>query len=220
MSVKKFLLDNYLPMVDFLAQTFGEDTEVVLHDVTNLESSIIAIRNGHVTGRMSGNPATKLILQLMKDKKKFKNNFVCNYSLNEKGAHILSSSYFIKKDNKIIGIICINRDFSTINSLYEIADKLHKPFMLSGKISVSENIKENVNSSLKEIIHKTLQDYYSMKNKTVDSIKQDDKIEIITGLNSQGIFLLKGAVKEVANELNISEPSVYRYLQMINSNEN
>ena len=36
---------------------------------------------------------------------------------------------------------------------------------------------------------------------------------IVKELQKQGIFLLKGAVKEVAKALNTSEPSIYRYLQ-------
>jgi predicted transcriptional regulator YheO len=45
------LLSAFIPMVDFLAEVLGEGCEVVLHDVTNPERSVIAIRNSHVSGR-------------------------------------------------------------------------------------------------------------------------------------------------------------------------
>ncbi|MGM0602449.1 MAG: PAS domain-containing protein, partial [Bacillota bacterium] len=40
-------LNNYKPLVKFLAEVLGENCEVVLHDLNNLENSIIAIENGH-----------------------------------------------------------------------------------------------------------------------------------------------------------------------------
>lgn len=45
------LLRAFFPVVDCLADLFGPDCEVVLHDVSRPEDSIIKIRNGHVTGR-------------------------------------------------------------------------------------------------------------------------------------------------------------------------
>ena len=34
-------------------------------------------------------------------------------------------------------------------------------------------------------------------------------------LNDEGIFVLKGSVAEVARRLNVSEPTVYRYLKIV-----
>lgn len=59
-------LQPYIPMVDFLADYFGDYAEVVLHDLTNLEQSIIKIRNGHISGRKEGDPCTDFVLRTLK----------------------------------------------------------------------------------------------------------------------------------------------------------
>ena len=44
-----------------------------------------------------------------------------------------------------------------------------------------------------------------------------DKLEILRSLEAQGVFQTKGSVGQVARELHISEPTVYRYLRRIRS---
>ncbi|WP_238558869.1 helix-turn-helix domain-containing protein [Yersinia pestis] len=41
----------------------------------------------------------------------------------------------------------------------------------------------------------------------------DEKKEIVKKLNEKGVFLLKGAVAEVAMRLETSEQTIYRYLK-------
>lgn len=45
------LLKSFSPLVDCIADLFGSYCEVVLHDLSDPEHSIIKIRIGHVTGR-------------------------------------------------------------------------------------------------------------------------------------------------------------------------
>ena len=47
-------LESYKVLVDFLADYLGENTEVVLHDLSDCQSSIVAIRNGDISGRELG----------------------------------------------------------------------------------------------------------------------------------------------------------------------
>lgn len=56
--------------------------------------------------------------------------------------------------------------------------------------------------------------------KKSSSLNQKSKIKIIKNLQEKGIFRIKGAVFQVAKVLLISEPSIYRYLKIINKNMN
>ena len=49
----------------------------------------------------------------------------------------------------------------------------------------------------------------------MEAMHSADKLEIVRILESQGVFATKGSVGQVARELHISEPTVYRYLQKI-----
>ena len=47
-------LAPYVPLARMLAQTFGQDCEVVLHDLDCPEHSVVHVENPYVTGRKVG----------------------------------------------------------------------------------------------------------------------------------------------------------------------
>ena len=51
--------------------------------------------------------------------------------------------------------------------------------------------------------------------KTSSELDQAGRIDIIRRLEAAGTFLIKGAAADVASELHVSVPSVYRYLQQV-----
>ncbi len=213
-NTKEYLLAKYLPLIDFLAEVLGKDTEIVLHNAKELDKSIIAIRNGHVTGRQVGYPATNLVLKLIKQGHSQETPYICNYTSRSKltsgGNQIRSSSYFIKKDGDIIGILCINRDITKYQQLFDNIADIQKDFLIDD-FAFNEEIKETFTSNIHDVIANELAVFH--KDVTNISLNQAEKMTIVKELQKQGIFLLKGAVKEVAKALNTSEPSIYRYLQ-------
>jgi len=48
---RKLILDVLHSTLKMLSNAVGHHIEIVLHDLTNPERSILAIANGHVTGR-------------------------------------------------------------------------------------------------------------------------------------------------------------------------
>ena len=50
---------------------------------------------------------------------------------------------------------------------------------------------------------------------TADRLTPDERLCIISSLAEDGIFLLKGAVKDVADALCCSQASVYRHLAQV-----
>lgn len=52
--------------VKTIAEMFGKKCEVLIHDFRNPQHSIMAIENGHVTGRKIGDPITDLALSVWK----------------------------------------------------------------------------------------------------------------------------------------------------------
>ena len=55
--------------------------------------------------------------------------------------------------------------------------------------------------------------------KTSQDLSAEDRLAVIAALERDGIFLLKGVIREVAGALGCSQASVYRYLAQIR-NEN
>ena len=120
-------LKKYIPLVDFLAEVFGDDAEVVLQDVSDFNNSVISIRNNHISGRKLGAPATNLVLKVMNGNFTDK-NYVTNYrGVSAVGKVVRSSTYFIKDDkNVVVGMLCINIDIDKLVQLKNHLDGILK----------------------------------------------------------------------------------------------
>lgn len=70
---------RFLPMVDFLEQILGKNSEIVLHDFSDPDHAIVDIRNGIVSGRKVGGPVTDLALKIMHDPKYRDLPFITGY---------------------------------------------------------------------------------------------------------------------------------------------
>ncbi|MFJ7725345.1 transcriptional regulator [Neobacillus sp. NPDC097160] len=230
---KKEVIEHYKKLVEFLGIVLGENYEVILHIIEKGNSYVGAIANNHISGRTVNAPLTGLALKMMKDKKYHDNDYVTNYKgFTKLGAEVRGSTYFIKdENNELIGMLCINFDSSKHKKIAnDILDLVQTQLnMISPKVeemafSEIETIEEHSDNEIIEYFSDSIEE---VVNSIVDPsllnpnivLKQEQKIEIIKQLHKKGIFQLKGAVSQVAELLNISEPSVYRYLKMIDKDK-
>lgn len=217
-DVKKFL-QRYIPLVDFISEIVGKNSEVVLHDLTNLNSSVIAIRNNHITNRKVGAPATDLVLKILKDSEMKKKDYITNYKGISKNITktLKSSTFFIRYESEIVGMLCVNTDVTSFYNMKECMEKLFSFYVNEQILDLEEHESENFAASMEEISEQIISEVTGAIGVGVEYLKAEDKIEIIHRLNDKGFFLLKGSVTEIAKSLNISEPTVYRYIQIIKS---
>lgn len=210
----KEILQAHIAMVDFIADISGPNYEVVLHDVSKPEASVIAIRNGHITGREIGSPLTDLALKVLKQKDYLGTDFITNYDgYSDQGKKFLSSTYFIKNDSgELVGMICVNNDISCISDLNESYKLLMERFNYVEKEPNNSPYKESFDTSLVDVANSIISKTINNLNVPPNRMTIDEKVRIVHELNEEGVFLLKGAVSEVAEQLNISETTVYRYL--------
>lgn len=116
---------RFLPMVDFLEQVLGKNSEIVLHDFSDPDHAIVDIRNGIVSGRKVGGPATDLALKIMHDAKYRDLPFITGYEGRGAGGKTLeSATYFIRENDEIVGMLCVNTDLSTVRSINAMAQQL------------------------------------------------------------------------------------------------
>lgn len=208
-------LKPYVALVDFLADFLGEDTEIVLHDLTDLEHSVVAIRNNHISGRKLGAPVTDLVLQILHDNDYSENNYLCNYKTHGKSGNLLKSgTFFIKnKKNKIIGILCLNMD---IQKLYTLRKSLDALLEVTYEENITkQEVHEILGQSVQELTLDKIEEVVRSLSIPPDRMSQEEKVQCIYKLNERGVFLIKGAVSEVAAVLKVSEASIYRYLTKI-----
>jgi predicted transcriptional regulator YheO len=123
------LLDKVMTLLE---RHLGSKCEVVLHDLTrDYGSSIVDIRNGHITNRKTGDSGSNLGLEVLRGTVRDGDQF--NYITYTRDNKVLrSSSIYIKGDDgKVIGAICLNLDISQSLACEEFLHQLNQ-FPLDG----------------------------------------------------------------------------------------
>lgn len=220
-NIKK--LKRYIPIVHFIGEIMGENCEVVLHDVTNPDNSVIEIVNGHISGRKINSPITDLALKILKEKSYKDKNYITNYkSTSKTNKTFRSSSYFIKDEhNQIIGMICINVDITDFIKARNILDNVimvenqKNDNIEQSKSSVELNLFENFEENMEDLLFSLIKGVLSEYEIPSERMSSQEKMDVVKKLNEKGAFLLKGGVSEVAKHLDASEATIYRYLNKI-----
>ena len=207
------ILESYLPLVDFIAAVFGKNCEVVLHDLRKLDHSIIAIKNNHITGRTLNDTITDFALDIIHTEKHKEKNYICNYvgKTGNGKKNVRASTYFIKDEKQnLIGMLCTNIDVTALSNARKHIDDL---IMIneSAEAEEKENFSLNINDHIDSIISNTLSEFESESMR----MTMDEKKYVVKKLEEKGVFRLKGVVAEVADRLEVSDQTVYRYLKKL-----
>lgn len=207
------ILKSMLPMVEGIAKTLGKNCEVVLHEINDSKKSIVAIANGHVTGRSVGSPMLDIGVKAIRKGNEADN--ILNYRNKSSDGRVLkSSTMFIKdEDEEIIGCLCINIDISELIVSQKALEELTQTD-IKGEINLGDFPVNSVNDVLMNIVTDTLEQY----GKPVAYMNKEEKVNIVKKLDDQGAFLIKGAIDYVAKILCVSRYTIYNYLDEIRVN--
>jgi predicted transcriptional regulator YheO len=199
-----------------LSLLFGEKCEVVLHDHKDqpYEHTIVAIENGHVTGRKIGDCGTSLGLEVLRGNAKIEDNH--SYTSKTKDGKILRSStvYVRDDDDKVVGSLCINFDISDLIIAEKTLSSLCQNPLVS-EPSVSNGVQEIFASDVNELIDSLIWDSQKAVGKPVVSMTKEDKIMALQYLDKRGAFLIKKSGEKVAKFFNISKYTMYSYLESL-----
>jgi predicted transcriptional regulator YheO len=201
------IIEKFIPLVKGISKTFGKNCEVVLHEFKDLKNSIVAIENGHVTGRDLNSPMTKISLEKVREGTV--NEDIINYSeKNIDGRVLKSSTMFIKNDmGKFIGCLCINIDITDFIAARNVINDI----MRIGEADTEKPSKNKVNIILSDIVKETINEM----GRPIIYLSKDEKVTIVKKLDHQGAFLIKGAIDYVAEVLQVSKYTIYNYLDEI-----
>ena len=215
-------LDYYKKLVEFLGQVLGEHGEVVLRDCRKPNHDIVAIANGHVSGRTIGAPITDFTLSVLANEEWKEKDYVANYvGRAAPNKNLRSSTYFIRENGELVGQLCINIDMAPFEQMMESIrvlsgmNQIHGLDDMGGLVFQGpvENFSADVTGEM--MSKAVVQTVGSSEERVRERLTQEDRIQIVGELNRGGLFQIKGAVSLVAEYLYCSEASVYRYLAKI-----
>ncbi len=190
---------------------FGQKCEIVVHDLSkDYESTIVHIENGYITGRHLGDCASNIVLEQLESFNENRNDEIkdrYNYLTQTKDGRILKSSSIYIKDNngKICSILGIN---------YDITDFLMAESIISSFTNSSANkeVKEIIPSNVNDLLDILINESYEYIGKPVATMTKEDKIKAIKYLEQKGAFLIKKSGDKVSKFFDISQYTLYNYL--------
>ncbi len=194
-----------------IAQTIGDDCEVVLHDLENPQQSVVYIVNNRVTGRQVGQSFDHLVPQVILSKK-LDHDIVTNYYFHTADGRLIKSSTALLKDfgGKVVGALCINIDTTKISQQIEWLQSLMPGTEENAApAEVSQEELTHVSEIVTDLIDKII------GNKDMARLRREEKLEMIRFMDQRGIFLLKGAVDQVGSRMGISRVTVYSYIDEV-----
>lgn len=207
-------LAKLIPVADAITGNFGENTEVVIHDCSNLESSIVYI-SGDVTHRKIGAPATNLVLNGLKNNI---DKMECYKTVTNDGKILRSTTVFIRDEKQqIIGCMCINYDITDLLCCKSAMERLTAfPKQANDNSAKTENDEnEFFENNVKSIIEKMIAETIEILKKPVELMNKDEKMHFVKILEEKGVFLVKGAVDDVAEMLGVSKFTIYNWLDKV-----
>ena len=204
------ILAHYVKIGELLAEMFEPHLEVAVHDLRYPEHSIIAIFNGHITGRNIGEGTSDLGYEKVSGKVPDK---VVNYKNESPDGKPLKSSSLTIRNNKgdIIGSLGLNYDISVFDQF-------------SNVLSIFTNTEENTiirgkeaffYGNTKEDIYIAINHYKISNGLTNKVLSRKDKHDVIRFLINGGHLNKRGAVAIIGEALSVTRPTVYKYINEI-----
>lgn len=219
------LIAVFTQLVEPIGRSLPSTSEVVLHDLSLLPNSIIAI-HGDVTGRRVGDPATDLLLE--KASGSSADPMVGYVTTLPDGRRLCSSTMIIRDvAGTAVAALCINSDLSVwVSARHVISAMLGEqgadphPSAAESPAAAStawtdpgssEIFAHNVDELAAHLISNALRKV----NIPVELMRKRHKISIVRDLKSRGMFLLRDAVDTVAERLGVTRFTIYNYLNEI-----
>jgi predicted transcriptional regulator YheO len=208
--INDIFFQPYIQLGEVLGKMFPNILEVIVHNFSDLDHSVIFIINGHISGRKVGDGASELGLRRLLESEDIPDVLINYTNVNQRGNKLKSSSIAIRDpDGKMIGAFCLNFDVT----FFEHFHKFLQPLICSESLSLVGTEELVSPPPIKEEVSQIIQDYLLQHNLMFANLSYGDKEAIVVHLDGKGCFKQRGAMLAVANALKITRQSIYKYLK-------
>jgi predicted transcriptional regulator YheO len=217
---RRTLMNALHPIVRMLGGIVGPHTEVVLHDLTKPEASVVALANGHVSGRTLGSS----ILTGPKEDKGFVaasealtqrgepvHSVIEGYSTVTAGSRKLRSGTVIFRDSAgdPFAALCLNADLSNFEMAYAWLGQFLNPPAPEPQVETDKPPEMDV------LMQEIISDAVRRHGKPIHMMNKSEKILAVQTMQQRGLFIVKGGVERAAAALGVSRYTIYNYLDAL-----
>jgi predicted transcriptional regulator YheO len=189
-----------------LVTLLGKSCEVVVHNTSDLEHSIVWMQ-GDVTGRRVGGMMTDLGLERLRQGETCP---LFNYTTyTESGKTLRCASIWLRDGNgEICGAFCINLDITPILALREFSRELAPD-------DARTDLSEAHVTDLGDMIDTIIAECEYRMGTPAEGMNKDQRLEVVRFLDQKGAFQVRNSAVIVANRLGVTRKTIYNYLSEI-----
>ncbi|MGW1783727.1 helix-turn-helix transcriptional regulator [Streptomyces sp. NPDC002143] len=199
-----------------LAKALGSDSEVVIHDLSRIPNSIVAL-GGDLTGRTHGGPVTDLLLRHVRHG--HTEDMIRYKTSHPDGRIFRSSTVFLRdEDGTPFACLCINTDMTPWLQARQLLDTYVATSALEDSDEPSpsgpeteESFLENVTDLAATMIRQAVE----AVGVPVSLMHKPHKLAVVRELDRRGLFVIKDAVDTTARALSVTRFTIYNYLNEI-----
>ena len=193
-----------------IATMFGPNCETLVHDMTRPGHPILAIYHGTVTGREVGSTADIFGDIGDYDETVYQNKDYTNQLVLSRDGRTLKSSTFNIVGDDFHFAFGINMD---ITNMVRATQMLSEMSATSGELQ--QTLMQDARSQLEELLRECI----SAVGKDPGTMKKTDRMRIIRMLYKRRAFTYQKSVAIVAEQLNVSRYTVYKYMHELEEAE-
>ncbi|PWE27520.1 hypothetical protein C4N9_15855 [Pararhodobacter marinus] len=202
-------------VVNHTSALLGPDLELVLHDLSRPDASVVAISNGHISGRGIGSaiisgPFDDKALKVLIENGEVDEacTVIADYHTRVPDGRTLDSLTLMFRDDKgrAFAALCANADRARLVQLRQLVDGLF------AQPVTSANGDDDSTVSVDTMVRKIIEESIASVSTTPNSLSRDERAQAVRLMNERGLFLVRSSVEMAAERLGVTRHTIYNYL--------
>lgn len=200
-----------------LGSVAPRNLEILLHDLDNPEHSVIAIVNGHLSGRRVGSPILaapeqdqgfKALMHAGRTQDGCEPVVLPDYPTTLKGRTLRSATaIFRDSGGHPFASLCVNTDITGLDAALTFLQH----FQPLGALADTYPPRETADMTL--LMSEIIQD--SLQRSGRGRMNKQAKVEAVRVMQERGLFIVKGGVEKAADALGVTRYTIYNYLEQL-----
>lgn len=212
------ILDMLSKLADTLALSARGDMEIVVHDLTKMDRSIVKIVNGHLSGRRPGDALAATPIAETKFREAFGDTGAPHEvrEIHKRTSWISAdrpvqsdSLMFFDSAGKACAMLCVNVDERVSGRLREDFATL---FGLTAPAKEEVDAKDN---HMGQMVQEIVDEAIAVVGAPVERMSKAEKIKAVSAMHERGVFLMRGSVEYVARRLDVTKHTIYNYFDVL-----